>query len=87
MKVFQFNKHTPATSRHNKIHEFQHAASGAYVFAVTVQTAAVGITLTAATRVYPMEPLSDPAAEVQGSASTGWAARTSSSRGTRSRID
>ena len=66
LKVFQFNKHTPATSRHNKIHEFQHGkASGAYVFVVTVQTAAVGITLTAATRVYLMEPLSDPAAEVQ----------------------
>ena len=64
--MFQFNKHTPATSRHNKIHEFQHGkASGAYVFVVTVQTAAVGITLTAATRVYLMEPLSDPAAEVQ----------------------
>ena len=40
-------------------------ASGAYVFVVTVMTAAVGITLTAATRVYLMEPLSDPAAEVQ----------------------
>ena len=57
---------TPATSRHNKIHEFQHGkASGAYVFVVTVQTAAVSVIPTAATRVYLMEPCLDPSMEVQ----------------------
>ena len=34
-------------------------------FVITVKTGAVGITLTAATRVYLFEPALDPAAEVQ----------------------
>ena len=35
------------------------------MFVVTYATAAVGITLTAATRVYLMEPAIDPAQEMQ----------------------
>ena len=60
------------TTRHKRIQDFQAgagagaaAAGGAKVFIVTYATAAVGITLTAATRIYLMEPCTDPAAEVQ----------------------
>jgi SNF2 family DNA or RNA helicase len=53
VKIFQFNKSTAPTARHKRIAEFQHGtAPGAKVFIVTYQTAAVGITLTAATRVH-----------------------------------
>ena len=67
--VCQFTGATDAKQRHQAIREFQ--ASGearagvAKVFVVTVKTGAVGITLTAATRVYLLEPALDPAAEVQ----------------------
>ena len=67
--VCQFTGATEANKRHQAIREFQ--ASGearagvAKVFVVTVKTGAVGITLTAATRVYLLEPAFDPAAEVQ----------------------
>jgi len=66
LKIFEFNKTTAPQARHKRISEFQNSsAPGARVFIVTVQTAAVGITLTAATRVYLMEPMPDPAQEVQ----------------------
>ena len=67
--VCQFTGATGASKRHQAIREFQ--ASGearagvAKVFVATVKTGAVGITLTAATRVYLLEPAFDPAAEVQ----------------------
>jgi SNF2 family DNA or RNA helicase len=60
---------TVADKRHETIRDFQ--ASGAArkkvakVFVITMRTGAVGITLTAATRVYLMEPSFDPAMEVQ----------------------
>lgn len=48
--------------RHKRISEFQNSsAPGCRIFIVTVATAAVGITLTAATRVYLMEPMPDVA--------------------------
>ena len=66
LKIFEFNKTTQPQARHKRISDFQNStAPGARVFIVTVQTAAVGITLTAATRVYLMEPMPDPAQEVQ----------------------
>ena len=66
LKVFEFSKKTQPQARHRRISEFQNGKSaGAKCFVVTVQTAAVGITLTAATRVFLMEPLPDPAQEVQ----------------------
>ena len=66
LRIFEFNKKTAPTTRHKRIAEFQNSnAPGARVFIFTVATAAVGITLTAATRVYLMEPMADPAQEVQ----------------------
>ena len=66
LQVYEFNKTTAPTSRHRRISEFQNStAPNPRVFVVTYATAAVGITLTAATRVYLMEPCPDPAQEVQ----------------------
>ena len=66
LKIFEFNKHTQPTRRHKLIKDFQDAGgSGARVFIVTYATAAVGITLTAANRVFLMEPCIDPGVEAQ----------------------
>jgi len=66
LKVFEFNKHTAPTKRHKLIKDFQdEAGTGARVFVVTYATAAVGITLTAANRVFLMEPCIDPGLEAQ----------------------
>lgn len=66
LKVFEFNKHTAPTKRHKLIRDFQDKEGvGARVFIVTYATAAVGITLTAANRVYLMEPCIDPGVEAQ----------------------
>ena len=60
--IFEFNRDTPPLRRHRLIHDFQHGSTDKpCVFIVTYETAAVGITLTAATRVYLMEPAIDPA--------------------------
>ena len=65
-RVFEFNGETPPLRRHRIIDEFQNQANDKpCVFIVTFATAAVGITLTAATRVYLMEPALDPAKEAQ----------------------
>jgi len=69
LKIFEFNKHTQPTTRHKRIQEFQQGmdkeGGPPKVFIVTYQTAAVGITLTAASRIFLMEPMPDPAHEVQ----------------------
>jgi SWI/SNF-related matrix-associated actin-dependent regulator of chromatin subfamily A3 len=65
-KLFEFNGTTPPLQRHKLITEFQNETHAKpCVFIVTYATAAVGITLTAATRVYLMEPAIDPASEVR----------------------
>lgn len=51
--------------RHNSIREFQTKAKKPRVCVASVNIGSVGVTLTAATRVYLMEPSIDPAAEVQ----------------------
>ena len=62
LKIFEFNRTTAPVSRHKRIAEFQQPdATGAKLFIVTYATAAVGITLTAASRVYLLEPCMDPA--------------------------
>jgi SWI/SNF-related matrix-associated actin-dependent regulator of chromatin subfamily A3 len=67
--VYEFTGATAAKKRHDYIRAFQDSGragtGGAQVFVVTVKTGSVGITLTAATRVYLMEPAIDPAAEAQ----------------------
>ena len=65
-RIFEFNQSTPPLRRHAIIDDFQNKPTDRpCVFIVTYATAAVGITLTAATRVYLMEPSVDPAAELQ----------------------
>jgi hypothetical protein len=77
LKLFEFNKLTAPTKRHKLIKDFQDQGSaGPRVFIVTYATAAVGITLTAANRVFLMEPCIDPGMEAQarGHGSTSHAA-------------
>ena len=64
--VYEFNGKTAPAKRHKSIADFQDATStGSRVMIVTYATAAVGITLTAASRVFLMEPTLDPAQEAQ----------------------
>jgi hypothetical protein len=66
LQLFEFNATTAPVARHKRIKDFQGGGDdGAKVFVVTYRTAAVGITLTAANRVYLFEPALDPAQEVQ----------------------
>ena len=64
--VCQFSGSTEASKRHDAIREFQESGERregvAKVFVVTIKTGSVGITLTAASRVYLMEPCLDPGA-------------------------
>lgn len=67
-KVYQISGTVSGEARHRQIRDFQGSgAQGrvASVLVTTVKTGAVGVTLTAATRVYLLEPALDPAAEVQ----------------------
>ena len=81
--VCEFSGATKIEDRHQTIRDFQ--ASGearkkeAKVFVITMKTGAVGITLTAATRVYLMEPSLDPAMEVQAAGRIHRLGRTSAS--------
>ena len=61
------NRTPTAAKRHKLIQDFQSDQSngGARVFIVTYATAAVGITLTAANRIFLMEPCPDPGQEAQ----------------------
>ena len=67
-EVFEFNKQTQPTHRHRIIKQFQNGLKKdgrPKVCVATYATAAVGVTLTAANRVYLMEPSPDPATEAQ----------------------
>jgi hypothetical protein len=72
--TLEFSGSTGAGKRHEAIRDFQAAVAagpqgirgrGAKVFVITVKTGAVGITLTAASRVYLLEPALDPRTELQ----------------------
>jgi hypothetical protein len=65
--IYSFNKQTPVAVRHRLIREFQSVPSAgqAAVCVATYATAAVGITLTAASKVILMEPCLDPSLEAQ----------------------
>ena len=66
IKIYQFSSKTAPPQRHKLIADFQESTKpGARVFIVTYATAAVGITLTAASRVFLMEPSLDPAQEAR----------------------
>ena len=67
-QVFEFNKQTQPTKRHKIIKEFQDGLrkdGTPKICVATYATAAVGITLTAANRVFLLEPSPDPATELQ----------------------
>lgn len=64
--ISEFNQKTAPLQRHKIIKDFQaNTGGGAKLFVATFQAAAVGITLTAATRIFLFEPSLDPATEAQ----------------------
>ena len=66
IKLFSFSGSSSHKKRDESIRSFQSTAStGPAVFAITLNTGSVGITLTAASHVVLMEPSIDPAEEVQ----------------------
>ena len=64
--------------RHDSIRQFQRAEKVPKVFVLTMKAGSCGITLTAATRVYLMEPCLDPAHEIQAAGKVGKAGPTGS---------
>ena len=68
-QVFQIHGTTTNKLRHQAIREFQGRGAAptgpAKVLVITIRVGAVGMTLTAASRVYIMEPAFNPAAEAQ----------------------
>lgn len=64
-EVLQFSGSTSAKNRDESIRSFQSSTPRHAVFVITMRAGNVGITLTAASRVYLMEPCLDPAVEVQ----------------------
>jgi superfamily II DNA or RNA helicase len=68
-EVFEVSGTVDMKTRAEQIRAFQHGAGAsagrARVFVFTVKLGSVGLTLTAATRVYLMEPAFDPSCEVQ----------------------
>lgn len=64
--ISEFNQKTAPLQRHKIIKDFQaNTGGGAKLFVATFSVAAVGITLTAATRIFLFEPSLDPATEAQ----------------------
>ena len=64
--VYQFTGSSDSNKRDAAIRNFQNTASQRpAVFVITLRSGNVGITLTAASRVYLLEPALDPAVEVQ----------------------
>ena len=63
--VYELKGNTPVNKRHQAIREFQQSSPQPKVFVLTMKAGNCGITLTAASRVYLMEPCIDPAHEVQ----------------------
>jgi len=65
-EVFQFTGSSSTNNRDKAIRKFQDTTNGKpAVFVITLRSGNVGITLTAASRVYLLEPSLDPAVEVQ----------------------
>jgi SWI/SNF-related matrix-associated actin-dependent regulator of chromatin subfamily A3 len=63
--VYAVSSDMSLKKRHESIRAFQREDKRAKVFLVTMRIGNCGITLTAATRVYLMEPCVDPATEIQ----------------------
>lgn len=60
LPFYFFNGSTSIKKRDEAIRKFLSAANGPAIFAVTLLTGSVGITLTAASHVNLMEPCIDP---------------------------
>ena len=67
MIVFEVSRRTEPSRRHTALRQFQNVCGGgrARAFCTTFSAAAVGLTLTAASRVYLLEASLDPAQEAQ----------------------
>ena len=65
IQVYEITGQTPVKSRHKLIRDFQKGEAKAKAMVAMLRTAACGITLTAATRVYLLEPCFDPSEELQ----------------------
>jgi len=63
--VFQVSRQDDPTARHRALRSFQKESDTPKAFVTTFGTAAVGLTLTAASRVYLLEASLDPAQEAQ----------------------
>ena len=63
--MYEIAGSTDVKVRHKAIRDFQASEPRPKVFVLTMKTGSCGITLTAATRVYLMEPCIDPAHELQ----------------------
>ena len=63
--IYEFTGSTDPKRRHASIRQFQERENKPKVFVITIRAGNVGITLTAATRVYLMEPCLHPAHEIQ----------------------
>ena len=65
--VFEFTGSTGATQRDRQMREFQEkrGSSRPAVFVITMRAGSVGITLTAASHCFLMEPCLDPSTEIQ----------------------
>ena len=63
--TYELSANVDMKKRHASIRQFQTPAKTPRVCVASINIGSVGVTLTAATRVYLMEPSIDPAAEVQ----------------------
>ena len=66
IKCYSFSGSTAASKRHRSIKEFQSMEwTGPAAFSITMGSGSVGMTLTAASHVFLLEPCLDPATETQ----------------------
>jgi DNA repair protein RAD16 len=63
--TYKFSGSTSAKQRDDAIRNFQAAGIGPKAFVITLRAGSVGMNLTAASRVYLLEPCIDPATEIQ----------------------
>lgn len=77
--TLEFSGSTSAGKRDKVIREFQSPGRGCKAFVITLRSGSVGITLTAASRVYLMEPCIDPATEIQAAGRINRLGQTSKS--------
>jgi len=65
IEVLQFSGSTQPSKRDDAIRQFQSTGRGPKAFIITLRSGSVGMTLTAASRAFLMDPCIDPATEIQ----------------------